>query len=132
MIDLIHISDHLQRLVDRCQEDGVSIEYLITSQYPKEGFELLCELIGEELKFLENNDYAKAAHHAKKSVRKIKKYASHSRDTLTELIADGTVDIIEGGKALDAMKWLDRVSTHISRISRHLEGAAASAGALKS
>jgi phosphate:Na+ symporter len=132
LIDMIHISDHLQRLIDRCQEDEESIEYLITSQYPKEGFELLCDLIDEELKFLDENAYAKAEHHAKKSARKIKKYASHSRDTLTELIADGTVDMIEGGKALDAMKWLTRVSIHIARISRHLEGAAASAGALKS
>ncbi|MDM5271939.1 Na/Pi symporter [Sulfurovum sp. zt1-1] len=128
LIDVIHISDHLQRLVDRCQEDVESIEYLISAQYSKEGFEMLCDLTGEVLKFLDDGDYEKAEQYAKKNARKIKKYASHSRDTLTELIADGTVDIIEGGKALDAMKWLDRVSTHIARISRHLEGAAASAG----
>lgn len=46
-------------------------------------------------------------------------------------MADDTVSVIEGGKALDALKWLTRVSIHISRISRHLESAAASAGALK-
>lgn len=130
LIDIIHITDHLQRLIDRCQEDEKSIGYLIRSEYLKEGFNTLYNEIDVQLTNLETRTYDKATTHAKHSSKKIKKFASHTRDSLTALMADDTVSIMEGSKALDALKWLKRSSAHISRISRHFEAAFARAGEL--
>lgn len=130
LIDIIHITDHLQRLIDRCQEDQKSIDYLIRSEYLKEGFEWLYEDIEFQLKSMENQQYGEATIFGKKSAKKIKKFVSQTRDSLTALMADDTVSIIEGGNALEALKWLRRTSVHIARISKHLEAAFARAGEL--
>lgn len=128
LIDIIHITDHLQRLIDRCQEDQKSIDYLMRSAYLKEGFEWLSEDIEFQLKSLEKQAYNEATIFGRKSAKKIRRFVSHSRETLTSMMADDTVSIIEGGKALEALKWLQRSSAHIARISMHLEAAFARAG----
>lgn len=132
LIDIIHITDHLQRLIDRCQEDQRRIDYLIRSEYLKEGFEILCEDIDTLLTNLETRAYNKATSQSKQSAKKIKKFSSHTRASLTALMADDTISVIEGGKALDALRWLKRTSAHIARISRHLEAAFARAGEMSS
>lgn len=128
LIDIIHTTDHLQRLIDRCQEDQKSIDYLMRSAYLKEGFEWLCEDIEFQLKSLEKQAYNEATIFGRKSAKKIRRFVSHSRATLTSMMADDTVSIIEGGKALEALKWLQRSSAHVARISMHLETAFARAG----
>ena len=131
LIDIIHITDHLQRLIDRCQEDQRSIDYLMRSQYLKEGFEWFYEDVEFQLKSLEKQNYNEATIFGRKSARKIRKFVSHRRETLTSMMADDSVSIIEGGNALEALKWLRRTSAHIARISKHLEAAFARAGEMK-
>lgn len=128
LIDIIHITDHLQRLIDRCQEDQKSIDFLVRSAYLKEGFEWLCEAIAFQLKSLEKQTYHEATIYGEKRAKKIQKFVSHTRDSLTALMADDTVSIIEGGSALEALKWLNRTSSHVARISKHMEAAFARAG----
>jgi phosphate:Na+ symporter len=128
LIDIIHITDHLQRLIDRCQEDQKSIDFLVRSEYLKEGFEWLYEDIEFQLKSLDIQKYDEAPVFGAKSAKKIKKFVFESRESLTALMADDTVSIIEGGNALEALKWLSRTSSHIARISKHMEAAFARAG----
>ncbi|UFH60066.1 Na/Pi cotransporter family protein [Sulfurovum mangrovi] len=128
LIDIIHITDHLQRLIDRCQEDQKSIDFLMRSEYLKEGFGWLYEDIEFQLKSLDISNYNESTIFGKKSEKKIKKFVFESRESLTALMADDTVSIIEGGNALEALKWLSRTSSHIARISKHMEAAFSRAG----
>jgi phosphate:Na+ symporter len=128
LIDIIHITDHLQRLIDRCQEDQKSIDFLVRSAYLKEGVEWLSEDIGFQLRSLEKKTYHEAAVFGEKRAKKIQLFVSETRASLTALMADDTVSIIEGGNALEALKWLDRTSIHIARIGQHMEAAFVRAG----
>lgn len=86
-----------------CQEDEKSIDCLVRSEYIKEEFEWLCEDIEFQLKSLEKQNYDEVTIFGRKSAKKIRRFVSHSRETLTSMMADDTVSIIEGGKALEAL-----------------------------
>ena len=101
------------------------------SVYLKEGFEWLCEDIEFQLRSLEEHMYHEATIFGDKSVKKIQKFVSDSRGSLTALMADDTVSIIEGDNALESLKWLSRTSSHIASISKHTEAAFARAGERK-
>ena len=50
------------------------------------------------------------------------------RDMIAASVADDRLDVPEGTNCLEALRWLDRVSHHITRINLHLQQAVLASG----
>ncbi len=123
-IDIIHINDHLQRLYDRCEEDENKIVFLKNYDHLEEEKKLFLEGIEEILLYLNSDAYTKDSHRGQQSAKTI----DQTRNDLTSLIADNSISIEEGTKALESARWIKRSSEHIDRIVHHLKEANLGAG----
>ena len=78
--------------------------------------------------YYETGNYEKVARDMKGCARQIKATALRKRKETAAAMADDTVTIKQGVEILDALNWLKRTSSHLNRISQHLEAAVLSAG----
>lgn len=128
LINLIHVIDHLQRLFDRCSEDEQKALFLQSSTLLGLEKKQFIELIQTTLQLLEKKYLYELANYTQQSNNKIDKKIQQKREEITLLMADGTVNINEGTYYLEAIRWLQRSSVHITRIAYHLQQAILSAG----
>ena len=128
LIHMIHIIDHLQRLFGRCREDEHKALFLKSSNLlVKEKTEFI-KSIQTILPLLEKSSYKQISLYTQQYNIKTAKVVTQERQVITSLMADGTIDIDEGTCHLEAIRWMQRSSIHITRISYHLEQAVLSAG----
>ena len=128
MVALIHTLDHLQRLLERCEEQE---DRAITARKTIELTEyrnMLIMTIHKIMEDLENNRPGKAAHRAEKTSKVISQQAEVLRENLMNKVASGVLDIPETTEYLEAIRWLRRVSKHIARITYHYNQAVLSIG----
>ena len=129
LIAMLHAHDHLQRLHERCEEDE---ERALTAR----DHEILADVrgvllvgIAEIQKHLDAQNWAKAKHAAQQVAVAVQDSVSSIRQGVVTKIAEDTLTIPDGTAELEAIRWLKRVSHHISRILYHLNEAVLEAGA---
>lgn len=123
LIALIHILDHLQRLHERCEEDEYRAKTAMESKELKELVAALYKSILEIIELLNLNEWNKAFKKAQKSYDNINLQANKYREEIAQEIASGNLDVNEGSVKLEAIRWIRRVSFHLSRITFHLNNA---------
>jgi len=128
LVNLIHMTDHLQRLFDRCSEDEHKIILLNSSELLAQEKEQFKSLLQNIIIILEKQSFKQLAYLTQKNDKTIQERVDIKREKITLLMADGTISLDEGTYYLQTIRWLQRTSTHITRISYHLEQSTLSAG----
>jgi len=128
LVSIIHILDHLQRLHERCEEDE---DRAITAKQSQELIQMVKLLDNTTLTIIEllnKKQWKKAVELSEKTTDSILKQIHDYREKITHEIASGNLDVHEGSSKLEAIRWIRRVSIHISRTCYHLENAVISTG----
>lgn len=123
LVSIIHILDHLQRLHERCEEDEDRAIAAKESQELKEIVKLLDKNTQNIIKLINEQQWESAAKMSLDTTNMIQEKMHIYRDKISYKIASGKLDIHEGSSKLEAIRWLRRVSIHISRICYHLQKA---------
>ncbi|MDG6778726.1 Na/Pi symporter [Thiomicrorhabdus sp. zzn3] len=121
LISMIHTLDHLQRLHERCEEEGdraeASKRFPILSKFTlrlTSDLEALQQAIREN-KWHEAVKLARTLHHF------LQQDSEGYRHKLVQQMGEGKLDAEQWRDALEAIRWMQRVSKHLYRISYHME-----------
>ncbi|MFK5950282.1 MAG: Na/Pi symporter [Methylococcales bacterium] len=119
-INIFHAMDHIERLHDRCYEDGGRVRILNGIYEAQQDREKVAAVFVEMINDLENDDNLVAAERANDLAAHITNRAEILRHTIMEHVADNRISVEAGAISLDAVRWLRRVSTHVARLSHHM------------
>jgi phosphate:Na+ symporter len=128
LVNMIHTLDHLQRLLERCEEEE---DRAITARDSTElagQSDLLTISINKIVDDIENNHWTHAVWQAKDTSSNIHKRVKPYRQSVMSKVARGEYDVAAGTANLEAIRWLRRVSKHIARITEHFEQAILASG----
>lgn len=128
LLHFIHTLDHLQRLHERCEEDedrAFTARESGTLQRPRQ---LMIEALRAILTDIDRQDWLQAAKQADAAATQIQQQVSDYREQVVEAIARGEIDVPDGTDQLEAIRWMNRVSTHVARICDHFGSAILAAG----
>jgi phosphate:Na+ symporter len=117
LVALIHTLDHIQRLFERFEEEEDRALTASTSKPLSEVSQLLIHTIDEMLKHLTAEEWQAAARCAEETHYEITQQEEPLRKIIMDRIASGEVDVHVSTSQLEAVRWLQRVSKHLSRIS---------------
>lgn len=128
LVAMIHTLDHLQRLHERCdEEEDRAVTVRKSSQFIRER-SLMIDEMSKMLQLLKAKKWHKMLKQATKSRSKLHRKVKAYRKEVVIRIARGDIDVPEGTDYLEGVRWLQRVSWHITRIARHFEEALLAAG----
>ena len=120
LIALIHCIDHMQRLHERCDED---LERAIVASQREElsNVEIVLDIqIDEIIAAVEAGLLARAGEIAALSFQDISEMEDPQREKIYRAVARGDIDVRYATECAEALRWLTRVSRHISRICYYL------------
>lgn len=123
LIAFIHIIDHMQRIYDRCSEDAYRAKIVQDSLELERIHHLLTGNNAKIISALSEKRIAKAKKYAQTSEKQINDFLPTYRDRVTNEMAQDKITMQTGTGKLEAIRWLVRVSHHISRIMEHLQEA---------
>ena len=127
LISIIHTLDHLQRLHSRCEEeDRPRIARNTALLTPLTQLQITA--IQEIISALEKQKWHEAAKSSEQIAYEIHKQQEPLRNDIVASMAKGEIDTTEVRLYLEAIRWLERVSNHIARITYHYEQAMLAAG----
>lgn len=128
LIAIIHTLDHMKRLHERCEED----EDRATVAIKTIELEGICKLITETnyqiIDLFESNQWSEASRIAENTYQDISLQIDELREGVMSRIGSGEINVHTGTSRLEAIRWLERVSRHIARITRHYEKLITSVG----
>ena len=120
LINLIHALDHLQRLHERCEEDEDRAQTAQVTPELMEDSQLLLVTLQNVLRLVQEQRWQRATEKAKETSALIHHQVKPYRAKTVNQIADGQIDVLVGTARLEAIRWLRRVSKHITRSTFHL------------
>lgn len=128
VISIIHIIDHMQRLLERCHEE----EYKVKALQNLAGFEEYIDgFIRHNALLLElfaSNNYLEAGNKAGEHYKEMKQELKGFKNIVVNHMVADEIDMHEGTKELEAIRWFLRVSHHIARISEYMSEAVLETG----
>jgi phosphate:Na+ symporter len=123
LIHLMHVLDHLQRMHERCEEDEDRAKTAQLTVDLSNDYQLLIESIQEILMLIQNNRWQAAGDRSRSMSKLIHEKVRPYREITVTQIATGHIDVLTGTARLEAIRWLRRVSKHITRIIEHMNHA---------
>ncbi|MEA3417975.1 MAG: Na/Pi symporter [Campylobacterota bacterium] len=123
VIALIHILDHAQRLHERCEEEEYRARLVQKSPDLHKEHQQMITANNNIITAISAKRFSDAGKYAQKNEKQIFKSMMPYRDMIVEEMAKDEIDIPLGTSKLEAVRWLDRVSHHIARITSHMEEA---------
>jgi phosphate:Na+ symporter len=121
MIALIHILDHAQRFYERCTEEAYRAKLLKSIPDLCNKHQMLIKNNRKIITALHEKNFSKARKHALKNEKEMKKFMKCYREmTVEEMVSDKIGQKTVTNK-FEAVRWVVRVSHHISRICYHME-----------
>ncbi len=120
LLSIFHVLDHLQRLHERCDKEESRV---LTARATKELADecaRMSDCISQILGDMDNKQLDAAIQCTASLQKYLHAERTPYRATIMEQIASGDLDIPEGTRRLEAIRWLDRVSHHLARIIQHL------------
>ena len=123
-IDLFHAMDHIQRLHDRCYEDVDKVTDLKYIEDTESDRKKVAAVFIAVINDLENNDWLAAAERTNDLAANITNRVEELRHSIMELVANNRISVPRGNASLDAVRWLDRISGHVARLSHYLANGA--------
>lgn len=123
LIALIHILDHMQRIYDRCKEDAYRAKIVQESLDLERIHHLLTANNIKIITALSEKRFAKARKYGKQSEKEMNRFLPEYRNRVTKEMAEDKITMQTGTGKLEAIRWLVRISHHISRITEHMQEA---------
>lgn len=121
LLALIHALDHLHRLYERCEEDDNRALTASVAKELSEQHDLLLTTVNQLSALVEKNEWLMAVNISKQTFTLIHEQKEHQRKTLMESTVSGSLTVLETTELAQALRWMDRVSWHLARISHHYE-----------
>ena len=128
LVAMIHTLDHMQRLHERCEEEEDRAVTLKTARHFTKERDNIIMAIKSIIAAMESKQWHKMYKHSHKTKNTLYKQLKPYRKIIVEKIARGEIDVEEGTDYLEGIRWLKRVSLHLSRISYHYEQALLASG----
>lgn len=128
LVSLLHSLDHLQRLHERLLEDKVRAATVATQPLLDEPRQRLLALISPLQELLQEEEWGKAFDRAQQHLWGVEGRHEALRQEVLDQVATGKLSQQKGTEMLEGLRWLKRVSTHISRILYHLQLGATRSG----
>ncbi len=128
LVSLIHALDHMQRLHERCEEEG---DRAFTARRTAELMnecQLIADSIHTIISDMQENRWSAASRLAQKTADVIQQTETPYRATVMTAIGNSEITVSEGTDRLEAIRWLRRVSKHVARITQHLAQASLAMG----
>ena len=124
LLHQLHALDHLQRLHERCAEEPERQRTLLRSPALQQERRLLRTLLLGLLPLVAQRHWQAALPLVERSARELQLRVPPLRDAVMAQVGADDLDLEDGTRNLQAMRWLGRVSEHLRRISEHLSQAA--------
>lgn len=121
LADLIHALDHMQRLHERCDEDLERAVIASTRSELIEAKRVLDEQIDCIIDAVEGQQLDLAGEISRDTFHRVLTLEAEGRDRIYRSAALGETDIRHATESAEALRWLTRVSRHISRICHYLD-----------
>jgi len=128
LVALIHTLDHMQRLHERCDEDGERAITARSTATLRPQCEQLLSGISEIEISIHDKRWHDATDHATMIASEIREATTTARIAVTTSIGSGEISVADGTARLEAIRWLRRVSHHIARITDHVTKAYSASG----
>ena len=117
---LMHLLDHLQRLVDRFAEETNRVETLKGVPGLQAEGRAMAGMLIELGELLDTGDFAAAESLAQAFADRMAERAEQVRAEIMADVAAGRTDVPEGTARLEAIRWLRRAVGHLARIAHYL------------
>lgn len=123
LLAIIHALDHLQRLHERCDEEQNRAISARGNQILNKYCELIIQTNQNLIQAIRNKQWNDVSNEANKTAALINQIVESRRHDVVNQVANGSINVPSATEALKAIRWLNRVSTHICRVISHLEEA---------
>ncbi len=121
LTSMIHTLDHLQRLHERCEEEADRAE--ASKQFPV--LTRANQRLTEDIVLIQNSMQQSQWKNAVKQSRAlhyaIREEMESDRYKMVQQMGQGEIEADQCWDALEAIRWMERVSKHLYRISYHLQ-----------
>jgi len=121
LTSMIHALDHLQRLHERCEEEADRAE--ASKKFPT--LFKATQRLTDDLRLLHQSITDDRWEQAVKQSRELHHYicqdAESNRHRMVKKMGEGEIEADQCWDALEAIRWMERVSKHLYRISYHLQ-----------
>jgi phosphate:Na+ symporter len=131
LLAISHAMDHMQRLHERCEEDE---DRAVTARQTSElitHHEILTATVSDLIELIKSDKWIEGAHVAEIAALEMNKLVEPLREMIMAKIASNEMDVPDATSRLEAIRWLERVSKHIARITYHFMQALVSVSAGK-
>ncbi len=118
---MLHMLDHLQRLHERCEEEEDRAVTARSCRELTEIYTILSHTLPPIEQSIDKEQWHESEVRAQHCQAEIDKLAETYRASVASAIAEGSLSVPEGTRRLEAIRWMRRVSHHISRINHHLK-----------
>jgi phosphate:Na+ symporter len=123
LVAMIHTLDHMQRFHERCEEEEDRAITLRNAKHFIKERDIMILSISSIIEAIESKQWHKMYKLSYKTKATLYKNLKPYRQTIITQIARGEIDVQEGTDYLEGIRWLKRVSWHITRIAYHYEQA---------
>ncbi|KIM03108.1 MAG: hypothetical protein KU29_12780 [Sulfurovum sp. FS06-10] len=123
LMALLHGMNHLDRLIDRCEELRDESITLLHSEELLHGTLLLTKQNSTIIELFAQNNFEKALSVSLMATQEISQSLELLRDKIIFNIAKDYMDHYTGVEILNEIKWLKRMNTHIDKVITYYEKA---------
>ncbi|MCH9740521.1 MAG: Na/Pi symporter [Epsilonproteobacteria bacterium] len=123
LIALLHGLNHLERLVDRCEDVGKERQIIQKSKVLEQIWNTFKEHNSQLLELYKSNSFTKASTVALTNTKVLIEDLDKFRDEVILKIAKDELDNYSGLELLDTIKWFKRMAKHVSRFSFYYDKA---------
>ncbi len=119
ILNIVHTLDHLNRLHERCETEENRAVIARESSELKEERDLLVNELIYIVNEINSNRWNIASKNADEVAEEIHSRVHPLRNKVMGQVVEGSYDSISVKENLEAIRWIRRVSKHISRINSH-------------
>ena len=119
-INIFHAVDHVQRLYDRCCEDfykAADLEYIEDTELDRK--KVAAEFVALVNDF-ESNNWSAAVERTDELMKYVTNRVEQLRHNIMEHVAENNISVARGNASLDALRWFERINSHVERLSYYL------------
>jgi len=120
LISLIHTLDHLNRLLVRCDETHRA-RHSNEIREIDDARQLLMQGLQAAIGDIRSEHPGACADIINAVLPSINDQTERARDIVMNRVAAGDIDVPDATDSFEAIRWLQRVSAHIARITQHLD-----------
>jgi len=121
LLSMIHSLDHLQRLHERCEEESDRAMANKNFSTLAQANEKLASELPDIIANTKDNNFSKALKLTRKLHHEISQQTENYRNIMVEKMGQGEIEADQCWDSLESVRWMNRVTHHLYRISYHLQ-----------